>query len=110
MREEAIMAEWKWTGKSGRQYNYGELQPGSTLPPTPGNYIFVKIHQDGRREAIYIGETGNLSNRLAYHNEEACARRYGATHIHAHQSSEDRNVRMSEESDLIAAYSPPCNG
>ncbi len=33
----------------------------------------------------------------------------GATHIHAHSSSDHDSTRRLEEADLINAHDPPCN-
>ena len=75
----------------------------------PGNYIFAK-HSVDSAFPIYIGQTGDLSERFDGHHKMPCIKRNGATHIHVHTSSSDEDVRKREESDLIRKWNPPCNG
>ncbi len=59
--------------------------------------------------AIYIGETGDLSDRFDNHHRMPCIKREGATHICAHKSSDNESIRKAEEDDVIANYNPICN-
>jgi hypothetical protein len=99
----------KWEGQSGEMYKYWILPIDASLKEEPGNYIFAKQTQDGSWRPVYIGQTSNLDGRLSDHNEEKCAQRNGATHVHAHTSSSKEKVRRSEESDLIRRFQPVCN-
>ena len=65
--------------------------------------------QPGYWRPLYIGQTSSLADRLADHEREACAKRNGATHIHAHTSSDSEQVRRDEETDLIDKWDPVCN-
>lgn len=98
-----------WTGVSGEQYKYWIHEIGSSFKGEAGNYIFAKLNSAGRWEAVYIGETGNLSERFDNHHAMPCIKRNQATHIHAHLTPGGRNIRLAEESDLRENYDPPCN-
>ncbi|HXG28617.1 MAG TPA: hypothetical protein VNJ47_07205 [Nevskiales bacterium] len=100
-----------WEGASGQKYGYWIHGFNTAWKEASGNYIYAKETSpgSGRWVPIYIGQTKNLADRLADHEKEACARRNGATHIHAHVSSSDEAARKREEADLIAKWKPVCN-
>ena len=99
-----------WKGVSGRAYRYFVYPLGTSLKRVPGNYIYARQDSYGRWVAIYVGETGDLSERdLDTHHQRSCIIRNGATHIHAHESSANRHTRLDEETDLRQALNPPCN-
>ncbi len=103
-----MVNQYIWIGKSGRKYRYGIYSMETQFVKKPGNYIFAK-----RAGAVwlpcYIGQTESLGDRLADHEKETCAKRHGATHIHAHTTDGGELVRKAEEKDLIARWNPPCN-
>jgi len=98
-----------WKGVSGNTYRYIVYGLDTRWNDVPGNYIFAKW-TGSRWVAVYIGETESFLQRLPDHEKIACARRNGATHIHAHVNNGGRDARRREESDLVAAHNPPCNG
>lgn len=79
-----------------------------TLPDRGGVYAVL-----GRRlekDVIYIGETGDLSDRPANHDSDkkSCFTRKGKAYVgFCRQNIPDRRKRI--EKDLIDGYSPPCN-
>ncbi len=97
-----------WQGYSGQTYRYWIFQIGTISDEKPGNYIYAKETSQGHWTALYIGQTNNLSERLAEHEKEECSLNNGATHIHAHENDSEE-ARLSEERDLIEAYNPVCN-
>jgi hypothetical protein len=97
-----------WVGKSGKTYTYHVYPLGTPFMEQPGNYIFAKLDASGRWAPQYIGQSKDLNQRLGDHEKEACAKRHGATHIHAHLSA-DEQTRLAEEKDLIQHHNPPCN-
>jgi hypothetical protein len=99
-----------WEGASGEKYKYWIHPIGRTLKVAPGNYIFAKETKPNFFRPIYIGETGDLSTRFDDHHKESCIKREGATHIHVHTSSDNKDVRKAEETDLMNKWNPPCNG
>lgn len=98
-----------WPGQSGKEYKYWIYPIGTSFKEEPANYIFAKETSPGYWRACYIGQTKNLNQRLEDHGKEACAKRYGATHIHAHLNNAGENARRAEEKDLIQRWKPPCN-
>ncbi len=98
----------KWQGGSGREYEYWIFPVGHGFSEQPANYIFAKV-QTNEWTPIYIGETGDLSDRFDNHHKMSCIRENGATHIHAHKSSANESERKAEEADLIANYNKVCN-
>lgn len=98
-----------WEGASGRTYRY-EIYPLSTgFREKPGNYIWARETRPGCWSPCYIGQAKNLNQRLGDHEKEACAKRHGATHIHAHLNGAGEAARLAEEKDLILKWEPPCN-
>ena len=98
----------RWQGQSGRIYDYEVFPIGTTFVEKPGNYIFAAV-SGGMWKACYIGQTENLKDRLGDHEKEACAKRNGATYIHAHVTTGGEAARKAEEEDLIRRHKPPCN-
>ena len=97
-----------WTGKSRKTYEYTVY--GLTTESwndVPGNYIFAK-KLTGGWNAVYIGETESFKDRIPNHEKWECAKRNGATHIHAHNNNNE-TARTAEETDLRHAFNPPCN-
>lgn len=105
MAEEIIY----WTGASGKKYKYLIYKIGTSFKDCPGNYIFAKETSPGSWKPLYIGETENLRDRLSDHEKMPCITRNGGTHVHAHVSPSDTDVRRVEESDLLDKWDPVCN-
>lgn len=100
----------QWRGESGRFYEYWVYPVNTTFKDQPGNYIYAKTNVAGQWQALYIGQTSSLSQRLGGHEKERAAKlRYGATHIQAHLAGYDEQSRRAEETDLIRRYRPPLN-
>ncbi len=99
----------QWPGKSGKTYAYLVYEFGTTFKQSPGNYIFAKETEPNALTPIYIGQTGDLSERFDNHHKMPCIRREGATYICVHASSENEETRQAEESDLIEQWNPVCN-
>lgn len=98
-----------WLGQSGEEYKYWIYPIGFSFKKEPGNYIFAKETKPNSWSPRYIGQTKNLDERLGDHEKEVCAKRHGATHIHAHLTSGGESIRKAEERDLILRWQPPCN-
>jgi hypothetical protein len=97
-----------WTGDSGAKYEYKIFDIDGDWNDVPGNYIFAKETSPRKWGAVYIGETESFKERIPNHNELPCIRRNGGTHVHAHVNRDSR-ARLSEEADLCAYHSTPCN-
>lgn len=100
-----------WDGASGAEYKYYIYPIGTDFSATPANYIYAKETEPGRYRPIYVGETGDLSDRpLDTHHKKGCIERQGATHIHVHKSSSSKEERVWEEADIVDKWNPHCNG
>lgn len=99
-----------WTGQSGAPYRYEVYPLNQEFKKAPGNYIIAKLIGPSQLKALYVGETGDLSERFDGHHKMPSILRNGATHICAHLSPDSAVLRRAEEQDLIAALTPPCNG
>lgn len=98
-----------WEGESGRKYKYWIYPLPPNFDAKPGNYIFAKETRPGYWAPIYIGQTSDLSERFEDHHAMPCAKRNGATHIHAHTTEGGESARLAEETDLVRKWSPVCN-
>jgi hypothetical protein len=98
-----------WDGKSGKEYRYWIYEIGTTFSKNPGNYIFAKEVKLDEWSPVYIGQTGDISERFDNHHKMPCIKRRGGTHIHKHMSSQDEDTRLAEEKDLALRWHPSCN-
>ncbi len=106
-----VKPDIEWQGASGTSYGYWIRPIYTSWQPRPGNYIYAKETLPGRGQwvALYIGQSENLSMRLANREMEAEVVHHGATHIHAHGSAFDVELRMDEVRDLILKLNPQFN-
>ena len=99
-----------WTAADGTRYTYKVFRPDAAWNHVPANYIFATGTLITGWKPLYIGQTGDLSNRMGPgHPAWETAREMGMTHIHAHTSNPDEAVRRLEESNLIRHYKPALN-
>jgi hypothetical protein len=99
----------EWPGASGRTYTYWIAPISASFKAQGGNYIFAKQTQPHVWTPVYIGQTGDLNDRLAStHERMQCILADGATHIHTHLQG-NAQPRIDEETDLIRKWDPPCN-
>ncbi len=96
-------------GRSGAAYEFTVYPWRTECKPIGGVYAVLKLRTDDRYDVLYIGETGNLSERFDSHHKAQCFDRNGKTHLGVcTESSQQR--RLTIERDLIDNYKPPCNG
>ena len=96
-------------GASGASYDFEVYTWGTDFKPLAAVYTVLRLRADGLYDVIYIGQTGNLSERFDDHHKAWCFNRNGKTHIGIHLESTEKN-RLFIEQDLVAYYQPPCNG
>lgn len=101
-----------WRGASGQSYTF-EAHPIETqFNSVSGVYILCREVFPQSWEAIYIGETQSLKNRLntgvGSHDGYARASRLGATHIAALVVAGDAE-RVRIETDLRHGLNPSAN-
>ena len=70
---------------------------------------FVKDLTNNQYPLVYIGETGDLSERFDSHHKMPCIRQNGATQIGVHRTNSKQAAQNIEE-DVLGRYNPPCNG
>lgn len=100
-------------GKSGNEYSFN-VYPFNTDFKAIGAVYFVtqrteKSDGTGSHTRIYVGETGDLSERFDNHHKQDCFDKHNANCICVHSESNEK-TRLEKESDLIDNYNPPCNG
>jgi hypothetical protein len=97
------------TGASGAQYEFEVYPWGTSFKPLGGVYLVLRKEPTGRYTILYIGQTGDLSERFDNHHKENCFTRNGKTHIAVRlEALESR--RLTIESDLIRGINTTCNG
>lgn len=97
----------KLKGVSGRTYDFDVFPWGTTFKPLGAVYTVMK--KNGANFTIlYIGQTGDLSERFDNHHQRPCFDRNGKTHIGVHLESTE-SQRFEIEIDLVRNYSPTCN-
>lgn len=95
-------------GISGASYEFWIYSWGQEFKAVGGVYTVLRA-EGGSFRVLYIGQTGDLSERFENHHKAGCFDRNRKTHIAAMtESSESR--RLMVEKDLIAGYNPGCNG
>lgn len=93
-----------WRGASGRRY----LHSVYTLVGCPAlpqaNYILVRRHEDGTREALAFGDTKDdaVTLNLAHLRHEGA--KCGANEVHIHLLADTPQDRAMVEADLVAAH------
>ena len=93
-----------WRGASGRRY----LHSVYTLVGCPAlpqaNYILVRRHDDGTREALAFGDTKDdaISLNLAHLRHQGA--KIGANEVHIHLLADSAHARALVEADLVAAH------
>ena len=93
-------------GASARTYEFEVYPWGTAFNQVGAVYAVLQSRTDG---LIYIGQTGDLTERFDNHHRAACFTRNGKTHIGVHVESSDLR-RRAIEADLIAGYpNTPCN-
>jgi len=102
----------KFEGKSGTSYEFTAYERGSSFNKIGAVYFVTKRtkSQSGSfsHTRIYVGETGNLSERMAQHHRKDCFDQHGANCICVYPESDDM-VRLAIEKDIMENYDLPCN-
>jgi hypothetical protein len=100
-------------GISGNSYTFNVHPWGVSLRSIGGVYVVTRAKpklQGGRNhDVLYVGQTGDLSERFDNHHKADSFRRHGATDLCA-MTEQSEKTRLAIEADLIAGYNPPCNG
>lgn len=104
------MSDVIFRGVSGRLHRFEAHRPDAAFPERPAVYCFARPGHSGRGWIpLFLSRTGNLSKRMASHEQWPQAQRLGATHILICQDDE-RDAREYVEADLAQALKPVMNG
>ena len=76
---------------------------------TGANYVMVQRLADGKRKAIYVGQSENLRDRLPRHEKLFAARLLGATELHIHMLAKTDAERFRIETDIRNGHPAPLN-
>jgi len=97
----------KVIGASGRGYEFIVFPWGQTFNPVGGLYLVLK-RTIGNYEILYIGQTGDLSERFDDHHKQGCFDRNAKTHIGVRVVNVEQE-RLAIERDLLGNYKTACN-
>jgi hypothetical protein len=94
-------------GISGVCYTFWLYPWGTQFKPVGGVYLVLRVSA-GTTYVVYVGQTGDLSERFDNHHKRSCFDRNAKTHLAVlMEGVEARRHRL--EQDLIGKYTPPCN-
>lgn len=100
-----------WRGYSGYWYPHS-VYPISEVHWLLGwsvNYILARARADGYYDPLYIGQSGDFSERMSKHEKLVPALLLGATHCHVHLLARDKKHRLDIETDLRTQFATPLN-
>lgn len=92
------------TGASGATYTFTIYPLNTSFTVVGGVYLILK-----QNTVLYVGQTGDLSERFDSHHKESCWRRHQADRMAVIGVSTERE-RLQIEADLIKSHNPVCNG
>jgi hypothetical protein len=95
-------------GKSGTAYGFSIYARSTAFRPVGVIYVMATRQASGSYSLIYIGQTGDASERPLNHHRQSCFDKHGATLILIHQEANEK-MRFAIETDLIQNYNTPCN-
>lgn len=71
-------------------------------------YVMARKADNNNYNVIYVGQTGDASQRPFNHHRKECFDRHGADYVLLRTEPVERR-RFEIETALIRYYSPPCN-
>ncbi len=92
------------TGASGSTYTFTIYPLNTTFKPAGGVYLILK-----QNTVLYVGQTGDLSERFDAHHKEPEWCRNQADRMAALGVAIE-SQRLQIEADLIKSHHPVCNG
>jgi type II secretory ATPase GspE/PulE/Tfp pilus assembly ATPase PilB-like protein len=81
---------------------------GEKAPRYPGIFVYAR-RRGNEWQALYVGESSNLADRLAFNEIAADALLSGATDIHVLRLDGDPTVRRDVADRLILTNAPSLN-
>lgn len=103
----------KWTGASGRQYQFQLWPIGSEFFAIAGVYIFCSALANNHWLALYVGQSESFKDRLTdnlrQHHRLNAIIQHGASHVCVLPVSGGLALRCAIETDLRRILDPICN-
>lgn len=106
------ITSFKARDENGKVYLFDTFEK-NVIPPEKGAvYIFTKRTQNNNgvysQSPLYIGQCGNLLDRIPKHEKWKCVEKYGCTHINFLYIPNEQE-RLNIETALRHNYVTPCN-
>jgi len=92
------------TGASGTTHTFTIYPLGTEFTSGAGVYLILK-----QNVVLYVGQTGDFSQRFDDHHKEDAWTRAGADRMAVLGVGIEKE-RLRIEADLIASHNPACNG
>lgn len=96
------------TGESGKKYSFNIWKRDTEFNSIGALYVMARDDGKGEYSLIYIGETGDLSDRPLNHHKTSCFDRHKADTLFI-RAAPNEAQRLTDETDLRGAYETPCN-
>lgn len=97
------------SGASGATYHFGVFAWGTKFNPVGAVYLILrKEYSSSNYTILYIGETGDLSDRFGNHHKQDCFDINRKSHIGI-LVEDSESKRLNIEADLLRKYNPVCN-
>ncbi len=93
-----------WRGASGRRYLHSVYSLVGCPALPQANYILVRRHEDGSREALAFGDTKDDAISLNLAHLRHAGAKIGANEVHIHLLAETAHDRALVEADLTGAH------
>lgn len=102
----------RFSGQSGRKYDFYIHPIDQAFKNIAAVYAVTRRYKNNRggvsHDILYVGETCDLSTRLATHPKRDCFIRRMANCICTHIDF-DEESRLAKKDDLIQQHHPNCN-
>ena len=102
----------KFTGESGTEYKFTSYSRDTKFAKAAAVFFMTKRNEKGgggySHHTIYVGQTGDLSNRPLDHERKLCFDREGANCVCVYVE-DNKGKRFQIEVDLRKGHEPPCN-
>ena len=103
---------FKLKGRSGIEYNFEVYSLDTSFRLVGAVYAITKrttrIDGSGTHELVYIGQTGDLSERFDDHHKADCFKQEKANCACVHLDNNESS-RLDKETDLLEAHRTLCN-
>lgn len=101
-----------YKGKSGKTYSFTIYSFDTQFSAVGGVYFVNKRTKQSdnshTHKRIYLGQTGDLSERFDDHHKADCFKEHKANCICVHRDDNEKS-RLAKEDDLLKVHKPPCN-